>query len=121
MLLAADIQARNTQMMVRPGISCPRVATPGVSAATGNSQDLVPTPFRPSGELMATQGLAWTGTGYCVASSSNFGQWNYASSSVGAYTVLLHVFTPSIQEHFDTDMFLVDAAEPKQDVVQHCN
>ncbi|KAJ1297714.1 hypothetical protein BS78_01G397900 [Paspalum vaginatum] len=121
-MLLADLQARNTQMMMLPGTSSySRAARPGAFVSAGYRQ-AAPTALRPRGNTTTMQGQrARTGGGYCVASSSVFcGQMDLASSSLDAYVVQpsLHGITSWSQDHFDPDMFLVDVPEsPPQDVV----
>ncbi|TVU47517.1 hypothetical protein EJB05_07121 [Eragrostis curvula] len=115
-MILAGVHARNGWMTMLPGRAHSEAAMPGViSGAGADSQALAPPPFRPLGD-MAMQGQhAQTGTGYCVASSSNSGHRN----QVDAYTVLpsLHGLASSTQEHFDPDMFLVEGPEMLQDSV----
>jgi hypothetical protein len=120
-MLLADLQARNARMMALPRTSCSRVARPDAFAATGyeHNQALAPTAFRPLGSssTMMQGQRARARIGYCVASSSGFG--HRSCSSLDAYAVLpsLLGFASSSQDHFDPDMFLVNVAEPPQDVV----
>jgi len=118
-MLLADLQARNARMMALPGTSCSRVARPDAFAATGykHNQALAPE-FRPLGGTMMQGQRARAGTGYCVASSSCFGNRSIGSS-LDAYAILpsLIGFASSRQDLFDPDMFLVDVVESPQDVV----
>jgi hypothetical protein len=119
-IILANVQARNAQRMMLPGRAHSLVAArsgAGLFDATGNSQALAPatTPFWPSRE---TTMMPIQHAGNSIASSSNFGHMNLASS-MGAYfdQPPLHGFTALVQEPFDPDMFLVDAVESPQDAV----
>ncbi|KAG2541674.1 hypothetical protein PVAP13_9NG694400 [Panicum virgatum] len=122
-MLLAGFQARNAQTMMLPVTSCSRsrVAGPGAFAATGygQSQALAPAAFGPPGNAAMQGHYARAGAGCCVASSSTgFGHTSLASP-LDAYAAhpALHGFASSSQDHFDPDMFLVDAAELPQDAV----
>jgi hypothetical protein len=118
-MILEDVQARNARMTTMlAGQERSGAARPDVFPGAGTNSQALPPPFGPLRE-MTMQGQHYhIATGYCVASSSNSGQWSRPSTD--AYTVRppLHgLVTSSIQEHFDPDTFLVDAAESPQDPV----